>query len=1049
MLRGRAGLRSRPALSAGDCAAAGTGTRADGGLVAVAVVLTLVLCLAFGASTASAAAPTFTVDPTPTASYTTAQVSGTIDPGENEVFYVFQYAAHPETEGWAAGPLIFTQTLAASSGSNSVSEELTGLKPGTKYQLRLWALITDFSQEWTSPEPYVTFETEAVAAPTATLEPIATHTSTTAHFSGTVNPNAPAGALSEAAKAAYTTEWHFECTPECPGLTGGTIEAEEGSQPVSVNATGLEPNTAYEVRLVASNADGPSTATESFSTDLILPDVKTEAGGSDDKGGYILQGIVNAHNSEIISCHFEYGPTTAYGKEAACAPMPGTGNKPVEVTAHLSGLTLDATYHFQLVATNGAGPESSGDATFLATAPSSEACANEGIRVENHSLALPECRAYELASTAFTAGYSVTLFGVAEDNTVSYATYAGNVAGSGSGASQNHYVTTRTNTGWETLANLNGPSGTIQSGPEGFYLCGCLSSFEYSADLRSSVWYMAKSGESGYINDIYLREPDGSFTLVAPGLGHELGATAPGHIQPGSPATSIAFLAGSADLSHLVYLGTQSSEVVFGNGLYEFVGTGNTAPRRVDLDNAGAPVSACGITETIPGLMPHLRAGSPVSTDGRTIFFTALACGGEPAANEVWARVDGNTSYDASQSQCTRTASDPGGACNAPANATFEAAATDGSRVYFTTTQQLVNSDSNETKDLYEYELPTAADPNPSPALADVSAASSEAKVEEVVRVADDGSRVYFFAEGVLAGNLDARGEPAVPGAHNLYVWERDATHPAGQTKFVAGFESNDVSAQTTPDGRYLVLSTASRLTDTDTDTARDVYRYDSVTGDMIRISTNVSGVGGNAEGFDAGLTDPGEMSRARVAISDSGEQIVFNTAEALSLDDINGGADNYLWTSGRRYYLPTRQGAERAVIDGSGQNVYFATTDPLSPNDADQVKDVYDARVDGGLSFPHAAPCIGETCRPGLSPPPSALGAPSSASLSGGGNLALPVPPKAKAPAEAKALTRAQKLSKALKTCRKAKPKHSRSRCEAQARRRYGNPAKARKGGK
>ncbi len=49
---------------------------------------------------------------------------------------------------------------------------------------------------------------------------------------------------------------------------------------------------------------------------------------------------------------------------------------------------------------------------------------------------------------------------------------------------------------------------------------------------------------------------------------------------------------------------------------------------------------------------------------------------------------------------------------------------------------------------------------------------------------------------------------------------------------------------------------------------------------------------------------------------------------------------------------------------------------------------------------------------------------------------------------AKAKALTRAQKLARALKVCRKTQSKTKRAKCERQARKKYG-PVKARKKGR
>ena len=78
---------------------------------------------------------------------------------------------------------------------------------------------------------------------------------------------------------------------------------------------------------------------------------------------------------------------------------------------------------------------------------------------------------------------------------------------------------------------------------------------------------------------------------------------------------------------------------------------------------------------------------------------------------------------------------------------------------------------------------------NPCASLSEVSGAASGADVENLISACEDGSRVYFMARGVLAGNLGANDLPASAGANNLYVWEKDAAHPAGKTTFIAGLE--------------------------------------------------------------------------------------------------------------------------------------------------------------------------------------------------------------------------------------------------------------------
>jgi hypothetical protein len=316
----------------------------------------------------------------------------------------------------------------------------------------------------------------------------------------------------------------------------------------------------------------------------------------------------------------------------------------------------------------------------------------------------------------------------------------------------------------------------------------------------------------------------------------------------------------------------------------------------------------------------------------------------------------------------------------------------DGSRVFFTSTQQLVNGDTDETKDIYACDIPSG---NPAPtsdkanhcaAFRQVSGAQSGAAVESVNRTSENGATVLFTATGVLTDHKSALGEKALAGDHNLYAWRTDAAHPDGQTTFVGRLDGDDVNdAQATPDGRYLAFTTTTQLLETDTDNARDIYRYDADTGQLTRASTNVLGVAGNGDGFDTYI-DSYRLEpehNPTTVISDDGQRIVFTTAEALSAADGNEESDVYLWTPARVSLISTgssgfaprdRAGninSPYAYITGSGQDIYFGSSQQLTPADGDDSADIYDARVGGGFSFAQATSCSGEACQPGAPDPP------------------------------------------------------------------------------
>ena len=106
----------------------------------------------------------------------------------------------------------------------------------------------------------------------------------------------------------------------------------------------------------------------------VTPGAETMAATSLTPTSATLNATVNPHGSEVSSCVFEYGPTTSYGESTPCTPSPGSGESPVAVSAAISGLTADSTYHFRIVAKN-AGGESKGADEALKTLQS---CTPEG-----------------------------------------------------------------------------------------------------------------------------------------------------------------------------------------------------------------------------------------------------------------------------------------------------------------------------------------------------------------------------------------------------------------------------------------------------------------------------------------------------------------------------------------------------------------------------------------------------------------------------------------------------------------------------------------------
>ena len=632
-----------------------------------------------------------------------------------------------------------------------------------------------------------------------------------------------------------------------------------------------------------------------------------------------------------------------------------------------------------------------------ATPALAEECPNAALRVENNSTRLPECRAYEMVSPLYKEGFAVEPKTYSDDGAVAYVS-TGNFAGDPAAKALLNYLATRSATGWTTTALDPSEATYFDNGRVAL-----------SADLRSSLWEMGRRDDPASRGDYYLRSPDGVFTRVGNGM---LGENPPGTLGV------------SEDLSHVIIDHGEAGNAAV-RALYELT----PGPQRpVSVDNTGTPT-------------PGETCFNNISNDGRVIVFTTGCPTGSGVQQTVLARVGESATVAVSRSECTRTSGDPGGLCNAPANAAFAGAATDGSRVYFTTTQQLVNGDTDQSNDLYECEIPPGTPApvgtaNPCASLSEVSGAASGANVESVVDVSEDGSRVYFVAQGVLAANLGSNDATAVAGDHNLYVWEKDAAHSAGQTTFVAKLDSNDIfRPQSTTDGRYLVFNTANRLLASDTDEAADVYRYDADTGALLRLSTDTDGSGGNEPGAEAVAGLGFGSQHPHYTMTDDASTVIFETSEALSPTDTDGVTDAYAWHDGQ-VSLISNGGGVPLGISSSGQDIFFLTGQPLTPGDSGVEGDIYDARVGGGFPVTTPAPCSGEACQGSVTLQPQPPGASASAAFNGPGNPRTAESPPANP--KPKPATAAQKLAKALKACRSKHNKKKRTACEKKARNTY-----------
>lgn len=353
------------------------------------------------------------------------------------------------------------------------------------------------------------------------------------------------------------------------------------------------------------------------------------------------------------------------------------------------------------------------------------------------------------------------------------------------------YRLARTSSGWDYAA-LN-PTATR-------YDRSSLLAIGAVAGANRGLWG-AQEDSFAHKEDIYLQEASGELKSVGPGEIPALAGTAL------ATSEELDLVGAASDLATSVYAITNEPGGVGhhdvwpgdttrreGSSLYEYRYGGAAAaePTLVGVRNQGALHGSPHVNEgaelasncgTELGSMRDGSAYNAISEDGETVFFTALACGGAPVVNELYARVA--ASRTVAISEPNREDCEVCNTASEVKSATFVGASANGQRAFFMTEQPLLPGQKGMSLYAYDFSAPAASAANPDGRIALVSQAPKP-EVQGVVRISEDGSHVYFVARGVLAG-ANAEGHAPATGADNLYVYEPDPAHAgASHVVFVA-----------------------------------------------------------------------------------------------------------------------------------------------------------------------------------------------------------------------------------------------------------------------
>lgn len=390
------------------------------------------------------------------------------------------------------------------------------------------------------------------------------------------------------------------------------------------------------------------------------------------------------------------------------------------------------------------------------------------------------------------------------------------------------------------------------------------------------------------------------------------------------------------------------------------------------------------------------------SADGKVVFFETadqLVPGDTDNKRDVYER-----SYDADlgiESYVTREVSLGPAGGNDAFNATFEKANGEGTLVFFSTEEALVEADTDRRTDVYMRNLVNGTTTLVSIGEAGCApACGNGADDAGFAGVSADGGKVFFVSEERLAAaDTDSSVDIYVRNLNS----ETTSLVSAGSSSCApaCGNGAFDVALRgTSPDGSHAYFTTAEPLSSADTDSVVDIYTRNltsetttlvsqggegcapscgngtqvpvfqgsSENGSRVFFSTDEPLVGADKDTATdiyardlpngpttliSGGSSP-TLTASFAAATADGLHVFFTTAESLVAEDKDSANDVYEWSGGTLDLVTSAAcvsacGATFNAVSADAKTVLFSTAEKLSGEDTDSSVDIYAQEVGGG----------------------------------------------------------------------------------------------------